>query len=67
MLAPTNKAAMNSVVIRQMYYINVLRQGLSTAKTCEHNLLDDRSVVDRHRGCIWLLKSVCLLVIVLVT
>ena len=33
-----------------MYYINTLkRQALCTAKTYERNLLDERSVVDRHR------------------
>ena len=32
-----------------MYYINTLKQELSTAKTYEHNRLDETSVVDRHR------------------
>ena len=32
-----------------MYYIKTLKQELSTAKTYGHNLLDERSVVDRHR------------------
>ena len=32
-----------------MYYINNLKQELSTAKTCGHNMLDERYVVDRHR------------------
>ena len=32
-----------------MYYINTLKQGLGTAKTYEHNLLDEKSVVDKHR------------------
>ena len=34
-----------------MYYacINTLKQELSTAKTYENNLLDERYVVDRHR------------------
>ena len=32
-----------------MYYINALKQELGTAKTYEHNLLDEKSVVDRHR------------------
>ena len=33
-----------------MYYINTIKQELSTVKTyLEHNLLDERSVVDRHR------------------
>ena len=32
-----------------MYYINTLKQQLGTAKTYEHNLLDEKSVVDRHQ------------------
>ena len=32
-----------------MHYINTLKQELSTAKTYEHNRLDENSVVDRHR------------------
>ena len=32
-----------------MHYINTLKQELSTAKTYEHNRLDETSVVDRHR------------------
>ena len=32
-----------------MYYINTLKQELSTAKTYEHNRLDETSIVDRHR------------------
>ena len=32
-----------------MYYINTLKKELSTAKTYEHNRLDETSVVDRHR------------------
>ena len=32
-----------------MYYINTLKQEVSTAKTYQHNLLDERSVVDRHQ------------------
>ena len=31
------------------YYIYTLKQELSTAKTYEHNRLDDTSIVDRHR------------------
>ena len=31
------------------YYINTLKQELSTTKTYEHNGLDETSVVDRHR------------------
>ena len=30
-----------------MYYINTLKQELSTAKTYGHNLLDERFVVDQ--------------------
>ena len=32
-----------------MYYINTLKQDLSTDKTYEFTLLDERSVVDRYR------------------
>ena len=32
-----------------MYYINNLKQELGTAKTYEHNLFDEKYVVDRHR------------------
>ena len=32
-----------------MYYINTLKQELGTAKTPEHNLLDEKSVNDRDR------------------
>ena len=32
-----------------MYDINTLKQELRTAKTYEHNVLDKRSFVDRHR------------------
>ena len=32
-----------------MYYINTLKLELSTAKTYEHNLLDEKYIVDRHR------------------
>ena len=31
-----------------MYYINTLKQKLFTAKTYEHNLLDERSAFGRH-------------------
>ena len=31
------------------YDINTLKQELSTAKTYEHNRLDETSIVDRHR------------------
>ena len=33
----------------KMYYINILKQELGNAKTHEHNLLDEKSVVNRHR------------------
>ena len=32
-----------------MYYINTIKQELGTAKIYEHNLLDEKYVVDRHR------------------
>ena len=32
-----------------MYYINTLKQKLSTAKTVEHNRLYETSVFDKHR------------------
>ena len=32
-----------------MYYINTIKQELGTAKIYEHNLLDEKSVVDRNR------------------
>ena len=32
-----------------MYYINTLKQELGTATPYEHNLLDERSVINRHR------------------
>ena len=32
-----------------MYYINTLKQELSTAKTYEHNRFDETSIVDWHR------------------
>ena len=31
------------------YYINTLKQELSTAKTYEHTRLDETPIVDRHR------------------
>ena len=31
------------------YYINTLKQELSTAKPYEHNRLDETSIVDRHQ------------------
>ena len=48
-MAPTDKAANNVVVIRKRYCINTLKQKLNTAKTYEHNKLDETSIVDRHR------------------
>ena len=32
-----------------MYYINILKQELGSAKTYEHNLPDEGFVVDRHQ------------------
>ena len=29
-----------------MYYINILKQDLSTAETCEHNLLETRLIAN---------------------
>ena len=49
MLAPADKAAKSVVSIGKMYYINTLKQELSTAKPYKHNLLDEMSVVDRHQ------------------
>ena len=48
-LAPADKAANNVVVVCKRYYINTLKQELSTAKTYEHIRLDEASIVDRHR------------------
>ena len=48
-LAHADNDANKVVFDWKMFYINILKQGLSTAKTSEHNLLDLRSVVDRHR------------------
>ena len=48
-LAPADKAANNVVVVWKRYYINTLKQELSTAKTYEHNRLDETSIVDRHQ------------------
>ena len=42
------------------YYINTLKQEFSTAKTYEHNRLDETSIVDRHR-CHMAVKFGCLL------
>ena len=43
------KAAKTLWSFEKMYYINTLKQELSIANTNEHNLLDKRYVVDRHR------------------
>ena len=48
-MAPADKAANNVVVVYKRYYINTLKQELSTAKIYEHNTLDETSIVDRHR------------------
>ena len=32
-----------------MYYINTLKQELSTAKTYEHNRFDELSIIDNYR------------------
>ena len=48
-LAPADKAANNVVVVWKRYYINTLKQEVSTAKTYEHNRLDQTSIIDRHR------------------
>ena len=48
-MAPAFKAANNVVIVRKIYYINTLKQELSTAKTYEHNRLDETYIVDRHR------------------
>ena len=45
---PADKAAINVVVVCNMHYISTLMQELGTAKTYEHNLLDEKSVTDRH-------------------
>ena len=48
-MAPADKAANNVVVVWKRYYINTQKQELSTAKTYEHNRLDETSIIDRHR------------------
>ena len=37
-MAHSDKAAYNVVVVLKRYYINTLKQDLSTAKTYEHNI-----------------------------
>ena len=49
MLVPLDKAASNFAIDRKMHYINIIKQELGSAKTYENNLLDERSVVERHR------------------
>ena len=46
---PADNAANNAVIVRKRYCINTLQQELSTAKTYEHNGLDETSMVDRDR------------------
>ena len=49
-LAPADKADNNADWrLKKMYYINTLKQELSTAKTRDHNVLYQRYVVDRQR------------------
>ena len=36
-------------LFEKRYYIDTLKQEISTAKTYEHNRLDETSIVDRHR------------------
>ena len=48
-MAPGDKVANNVVVVSKEYYINSLKQELSTAKTYEHNRFDGTSIVDMHR------------------
>ena len=48
-MAPADQAANTNVVVCKRYYINILKQELSTAKTNKHNMLDETSIVDRHR------------------
>ena len=38
-----------AIYLPDYYNINVLKQELGTAKTYEHYLLDERSIVDRHQ------------------
>ena len=59
-LAPADKAANNVVVVWKRYYINTLKQELSTAKTYEHSRLDGTSIVESIDA-IWQLSLSCLL------
>ena len=47
-------------LLAMLYYINILKQELITAKTYEHIRLDETSIVDRHR-CHMAAKLGCLL------
>ena len=40
---------MRLLTMFKKYFINTLKQELSTAKTHEHNRLDETSIVDMHR------------------
>ena len=44
-----------------MYHVNVLKQELGSAKLCKQNLLDERTVVERHRCYMAAKFGVCLL------
>ena len=48
-LAPTDKDANNVVISWWMYYINILKQELGSAKTYTYNLLGEMPVVDRYQ------------------
>ena len=48
-LVSEDKAANNVVVVWKRYYINTLKQELSTAKVYEHNRPDETSIIERHR------------------
>ena len=51
MLASADKAAFNVLVVGRIYYINILKQELGSAKryTYEYNLFDERTIIDWHR------------------
>ena len=48
-LESVDKAANNVVVLLKTRYIYTKKQELCTANTYEHNLLNERSVINRHR------------------
>ena len=48
-LVPVDKAANDVVVLLKTRYINTKKQKLCTANTYQHNLLDERSVIDKRR------------------